>query len=63
MPVPHGSVESVKSTIKSIEDNTQMTQAPEETGKQSITQDVKNTQMSGSGCLGGGNHKAWGSGK
>lgn len=56
-PKVHG-VEEVKNTIKSIEDNTQM--SDNGTLKQSIVQDVQNSsKLSGEGCLGGGNHKHW----
>lgn len=52
-----GSVESVKSTIKSLEDNSQYS-GTTDTLKQSIVQDTKNTGLSGEGCL-GGSHKSW----
>lgn len=54
----HGT-DAVKATIKSIEDNSQTSDAPL---KQTIVQNVTNTKVSGEGCL-GGSHKSWSGGK
>lgn len=56
-----GGVDTVKSTIRSLEDNNQ--HSTEGTLKQSIVQETTNTKLSGESCLGGGNHKSWSGGK